>query len=77
MNNLAASKEQEIVRLRADLKTAQAAIPAAPPKKVVIDDTEPLKKPVVKKKPVTKKPATTPPATTPPGQTPPAQPKPQ
>jgi hypothetical protein len=77
MNNLAASKEQEIVRLRADLKTAQAAIPAAPPKKVVIDDTEPPKKPVVKKKPVTKKPATTPSATTPPGQTPPAQPKPQ
>jgi hypothetical protein len=53
MNNLAASKEQEIVRLRADLKTAQAAIPAAPPKKLVVDDNEPPKKPVVKKKPVT------------------------
>jgi hypothetical protein len=79
MENLAASKEQEIVRLRADLKTAQAAIPAAPPKKVVVDDNEPAKKPVVKKKPVAKKPAsTTTPGTTPPAaQTPPAQQKPQ
>jgi hypothetical protein len=77
LENLAASKEQEIVRLRADLKTAQAAIPAEPPKKVVVDDTAPapVKKPVVrKKKPVAKKPATPTPATTPP-QTPPAQPK--
>ena len=78
MNNLATSKEQEIVRLRADLKTAQAAIPAAPPKKVVVDDNEPVKKPVaVKKKPVTKKPATPPATTTTSGQTPPAQAKPQ
>jgi hypothetical protein len=69
VNNLAQSKEQEIVRLRADLKTAQAAIPAAPPKKTVVDDTEPPKKPVVKKKPVAKKPATPAPAT--PSQTPP------
>jgi hypothetical protein len=73
MNTLATSKEQEIVRLRADLKTAQAAIPAAPPKKIVIDDNEPAKKPVAKKKPAAKKPAITPvPATTP---APPAQPK--
>ncbi len=84
LENLAASKEREIVRLRADLKTAQAAVPAAPPKKIVVDDNEPAKKPPVKKrpiakkpvakKPVAKKPAT--PATTP-AQTPPAQPKPQ
>ncbi len=74
LENLAASKEQEIVRLRTELKTAQAAIPAAPPKKIIVDDTEPVKKPVVrKKKPVAKKPATTP-STTPP-QTPPSQPK--
>ncbi len=66
----------EIVRLRADLKTAQAAIPAAPPKKTVVDDNEPVKKPAVKKKPVVKKPATTPAPATPAGQTPPA-PKPQ
>src|ERR1022692_2361139 len=76
--NLAASKEQEIVRLRTDLKTAQAAIPAAPPKKIVVDDNEPAKKPAVKKKPVAKKPATTTPAATPPAQTPAGQqPKPQ
>jgi hypothetical protein len=80
MENLAASKEQEIVRLRADLKTARAAIPVAPPKVTVVDDNEPAKKPAVKKKPVVKKPATpgTTPATTTPGQTPPApQSKPQ
>ena len=61
LENLASSKEQEIVRLRADLKTAQAAIPAAPPKKIVVDDTEPPKKPPVKKKPAAKKPAANPP----------------
>lgn len=72
--NLAASKEQEIVRLRTDLKTAQAAIPAAPPKKTVVDDNEPPKKPAVKKKPAAKKPAITPvPGQSPPAQNPPAQ----
>ena len=76
LDNLATSKEQEIVRLRADLKTAQAAIPVEPPKKIVVDDNEPPKKPAVKKKPVAKKPATTTAPQTPP-QTPPAQPKPQ
>jgi hypothetical protein len=80
MNALANLKEQEIVRLRADLKAAQAAIPAPPPKKVVVDDTEPAKKPAPKKKPATttaKKPAT-PPANTTPAQTqapPPAKPQ--
>jgi hypothetical protein len=58
--NLAASKEQEIVRLRSDLKTAQATIAAAPPRKVVVDDNEAPKKPAVRKKPLAKKPATTP-----------------
>jgi hypothetical protein len=72
--NLASSKEQEITRLRADLKTAQAAIPAAPAKKVVVDDNEPAKKPAVKKKPA-KKPAA--PTTAAPAQTPVTQPKPQ
>jgi hypothetical protein len=79
MEALTASKEQEIVRLRADLKTAQAAIPVEPPKKIVVDDNEPPKKPVVKKKPAVKKPAPAAPgatpANTPPAQTPPAQPK--
>jgi hypothetical protein len=79
MNSLAASKEQEIVRLRADLKTAQAAIPATPPKKTVVDDTEPAKKPPVKKKPATaaKKPATPASSTTTPVQTQPPPSKPQ
>jgi hypothetical protein len=58
MESLSSAKEAEIVRLRADLKTAQAAIPPAPPpKKIVVDDNESVKKPVVKKK---TKPATPP-----------------
>ena len=59
IDNLATAKEVEIARLRTDLKTAQAQIPAAPPKKTVVDDTEQPKKPVAKKKPAAKKPATT------------------
>lgn len=59
LENLATEKESEIVRLRSDLKTAQAAIPVAPPKKVVVDDNEPAKKPSVKKKPAAKPAAST------------------
>jgi hypothetical protein len=69
IESLSTSKEAEIVRLRADLKTAQAAIPAEPPKKIVVDDTAPAKKPPAKKKPVTK-PTTTPSSTTKPAATP-------
>jgi hypothetical protein len=68
IETLSAAKEAEIVRLRTDLKTAQAAIPVEPPKKIVIDDTEPAKKPAVKKKPAAK-PVTTPAAQPPSGQT--------
>jgi hypothetical protein len=68
IESLSLAKEAEIVRLRADLKTAQAAIPAAPPKKIVVDDNEPPKKPAVKKKPKPKSPSTA----TPTVQTPPA-----
>ncbi|MFZ1140462.1 MAG: hypothetical protein WAN76_14870 [Candidatus Sulfotelmatobacter sp.] len=71
IENLSSAKEAEIVRLRADLKTAQAAVPVAPPKKIIVDDNEPPKKPAVKKKPATK--PKTPSTATPPGQTPPAQ----
>jgi hypothetical protein len=60
IESLSAAKEAEIVRLRADLKTAQAAIPATPPKKTVIDDNEPTKKPAVKKKVPAKAPTTAP-----------------
>jgi exonuclease VII large subunit len=59
MENLTASKEAELNHLRAQLK-AQAPAPT-PPKKVVVDDAEPPKKPPAKKKPKTTKPATTPP----------------
>lgn len=78
IGTLSEAKEAEIVRLRADLKTAQAAIPVTPPKKVVVDDTEAPKKPVVKKKaakpgttPANAKPATGPSQSPSAGQTPP------
>ncbi len=75
IENLSSAKEAEIVRLRAELKTAQAAVPATPPKKVVVDDNEPPKKPAVKKKPAPK-PSTTTPSTAKPaaGQTQPQTP---
>lgn len=62
LQNLTAAKESELARLRNQVKTLQAA-PPAPPKKIVVDATEPPKKPAPKKK--TAKPATTqPPAAT-------------
>jgi len=77
MESLSAAKEAEILRLRTAL---QAATPAVPPKKTVVDDNAAKKPVVVKKKPVAK-PAT--PGATPakpaagqpqaPAQTPPAQ----
>ena len=74
IESLSSAKEAEIVRLRTDLRMAQAAIPAAPPKKIVVDDNETPKKPVVKKKKPAAKPATPSITTAPAGQTPPAQP---
>lgn len=68
MQKLTTSKEEELTRLHAQIKTLQAA-PPPPPKKVIVDDTEPPpKKPAAKKKP---KPATAPPAK-PPASTPPS-----
>ncbi len=56
MQKLASSKEDELARLRTQVKTLTAA-PPPPPKKIVVDDTEPPKPPAKKK--VTKpKPAT-------------------
>jgi len=46
---LASSKETELTHLRTEVRAAQAAA-QAPPKKVVVDDNEPEKKPVHKKK---------------------------
>ncbi len=62
MQKLTASKEDELNRLRAQVKTLSAA-PPPPPKKVVVDDTEPQKKPAKKKTTKPKTPATTPTAT--------------
>jgi predicted nucleic acid-binding Zn-ribbon protein len=69
MQKLTASKEDELTRLRAQVKTLSAA-PPPPPKKIVVDDTtEPPKKPVKKK--VTKpKPPATPTTDTPPSASP-------
>jgi hypothetical protein len=74
IENLASSKEAEITRLSAALKTAQSAAAAEPPKKIVVDDTEPPKKPAPKKK-TAKKPATdaSKPAAATPNQSAPAQ----
>ncbi len=49
MQNLAAAKESELTRLRNQVRTLQAATPPEPPKKVIIDDTVPPKKPIKKK----------------------------
>ena len=64
MQKLAASKEDELTRLRAQVKTLTAA-PPPPPKKIVVDDTEPPKPPV-KKKVAKPKPTTTPTTKAPP-----------
>jgi hypothetical protein len=71
MDSLTTAKEAELARLRTDLHNAQAAVPVAPPKKTIVDDTEPPKKTPAKKKPAAKKPGTTTPPAQPPAQTPP------
>jgi len=50
MQRLAGAKEEELARLRAQVKTLSAAVPPPPPKKIIVDDTEPPKKPAAKKK---------------------------
>jgi hypothetical protein len=72
METLAGAKETELTRLRAALQTAQANIKAEPPKKVVVDDAAPPKKPAPKKK-AAPKPATTP--ATPPAAAPATKPQ--
>jgi len=61
VQKLAASKEDELTRLRAQVKKLSAA-PPPPPQKVVVDDTQPPKKPA-KKKVAKPKPPVTAPAT--------------
>jgi hypothetical protein len=48
MQKLASAKEDELGRLRAQVKTLSAA-PPPPPRKIIVDDTEPPKKPAKKK----------------------------
>ena len=64
VQRLTVEKEDELTRLRTQVRTLQAAIPPTPPKKTVVDDTEPPKKPAAKKKPA--KPAAKPTTATPP-----------
>ena len=58
METLAGAKESEVTRLRAALQNAQANTPSQVPKKIVVDDTAPVKKPVKKKPAVKATPAT-------------------
>jgi len=62
MQKLASAKEDELTRLRAQVKTLSAA-PPPPPKKIIVDDTEPAPKKPAKKKPPTKSSAPTQPST--------------
>jgi hypothetical protein len=64
METLAGAKEIEVTRLRAALQSAQANTPTQPPKKVVVDDDAPVKKPVKKKSAPKAAPAPTAPAPT-------------
>jgi hypothetical protein len=57
MQDLATAKENELARLRTQIRTLQAA-PPPPPRKTIVDDTEPPKKPA-KKKPAKPNPAPT------------------
>ena len=49
VETLAGAKEGEVTRLRAALQNAEANSNSQPPKKIVVDDTAPAKKPVKKK----------------------------
>jgi chromosome segregation ATPase len=65
IQNLATTKEGELTRLRGQVKAMQAG-PPAPPKKIIVDDTEPPKKPAKKKAPKPAPAAPTSPQTVPP-----------
>jgi hypothetical protein len=83
MDSLSNTKEQEVARLRTQVHDLQAASAAAPtpPKKVVVDDTQPAKPSAKKKTSKAKKPASTSPTqnsgTTSGAQPTPPQPQPQ
>jgi hypothetical protein len=50
MENLAASKDAEIARLQSAGPVEAKGQPAPPPKKIIVDDTAPAKKPATKKR---------------------------
>jgi hypothetical protein len=56
LERMALMRDSEMARLRSQMRQAQAAANAAPPKKIVVDENEPAKKPARKKKPVPKPP---------------------
>jgi hypothetical protein len=61
METLAGTKEVELTKLRSQIRSAQqASVPITAPKKVVVDDNEPPKKPAKKAVPKPPKPAPTP-----------------
>ena len=51
LDSLATAKEAELGQLHTEVRNLQAMVNSAPPKKVIVDDTEPAKKPVKKKAP--------------------------
>jgi hypothetical protein len=63
MQKLASAKEDELARLRTQVKTLTAA-PPPPPKKIIVDDNQPPKKPA-KKKTTKPTPPANPPASNP------------
>jgi hypothetical protein len=80
METLAGAKEGELTQLRTQVRDLQAAAtPSTPPKKIVVDDTEPAKKPAKKKSTTksTKPSATVPKPSTTTNSQPPAQQTPQ
>jgi hypothetical protein len=60
ISGLSDAKESELARLRAEVHTLQAAIPPPQPRKIIVDDNAPAKKPAPKKKAVPKPPAANP-----------------
>jgi hypothetical protein len=66
MDSLSGAKEAELNQLRTQIRNLQASTPPVAPKKVIVDDTEPAKKPAKKKASATKPKAATPPTATPP-----------
>jgi len=61
METLAGAKEVEVTRLRAALQSAQANTPTQPPKKIVVDDDAPVKKPVRRNRRLRRRPLLRPP----------------